>query len=197
MGRLEKMKRLIIEEANKRLLGEEKVIKGGSPIVLGFLRINDLTVDTLSSKGGGTNIKISFMGKGLNEWEVSPKDDNWKKPINFDMSYVVDGSGNVENAKFDQSCGISIINMVINITLKIYEEGGKEYIKLEDLSVEWHPYTNRWNYKFKEEGIDCLTMLEGWIRENLQLDTPKELKTSPDGKDKFYEPGGVIDSRLL
>ena len=29
MGRLEKMKRLIIEEANKRLLGEEKVIKGG------------------------------------------------------------------------------------------------------------------------------------------------------------------------
>ena len=49
MGRLEKMKRLIIEESNKRLLGEEKVVKGSSPIILGFLRIDDLTVDTLSS----------------------------------------------------------------------------------------------------------------------------------------------------
>ena len=196
MGRLEKMKRLIIEESNKRLLGEEKVVKGSSPIILGFLRIDELTVDTLPSKGGGTTIKISFRGDRMLDNYTDTSENDWMKTISFEDSYATPDGGPRTQTVYT-SCDGSGIFMLVSIVLNIYEDGGKEFIKLEDLSVVWKAYPPKSSRYLEKEGIDCLSIFEGMVREGLQLDTPKELKTSPDGKDKFYEPGGVIDNRLL
>ena len=195
MGRLEKMKRLIIEEANKRLLGEENVVKGSSPIVLGFLRIDEVTVDTLPSKDGGTTIKISFRGDRMLDNYTDTSENDWMKAISFEENFPTPDGSRTQTVY--TSCDGSGMMMLVSIVLNIYEEGGKEFIKLEDLSVVWKPYPPRSNRNLEKEGIDCLSIFEGMVREGLQLDTPKELKTSPDGKDKFYEPGGVIDNRLL
>ena len=178
MGRIEKMKRLIIEEANKRLLGEEKVIKGSSPIVLGFLRIDEVTVDRMLDNYTDTS------------------ENDWMETISYEDNFLTPGGGSRTQTVY-ASCDGSELMMLVSIVLNIYEDGGKEFIKLEDLSVVWKPYPPRSNRNLEKEGIDCLSIFEGMVREGLQLDTPKELKTSPDGKDKFYEPGGVIDNRLL
>lgn len=196
MGRIEKMKRLIIEEANKRLLGEEKVVKGSSPIILGFLRIDEVTVDTLTSKGEGTTIKISFRGDRMLDNYTDTSENDWMKTISYEENFLTPDGGSRTQTVYT-SCDGSEMMMLVSIVLNIYEEGGKEFIKLEDLSVVWKPYPPRSNRNLEKEGIDCLSIFEGMVREGLQLDTPKELKTSPDGKDKFYEPGGVIDNRLL
>ncbi len=196
MGRIERMKRLIIEESNKRLLGEEKVVKGSSPIILGFLRIDELTVDTSSSKGGGTTIKISFRGDRMLDNYTDTSENDWMKTISFEDSYPTPDGGPRTQTVYT-SCDGSGIFMLVSIVLNIYEDGGKEFIKLEDLSVVWKAYPPKSSRYLEKEGIDCLSIFEGMVREGLQLDTPKELKTSPDGKDKFYEPGGVIDNRLL
>lgn len=196
MGRIEKMKRLIIEEANKRLLGEEKVVKGSSPIILGFLRIDEVTVDTLTSKGEGTTIKISFRGDRMLDNYTDTSENDWMKTISYEENFLTPDGGSRTQTVYT-SCDGSEMMMLVSIVLNIYEEGGKEFIKLEDLSVVWKPYPPRSNRNLEKEGIDCLSIFESMVREGLQLDTPKELKTSPDGKDKFYEPGGVIDNRLL
>jgi len=199
MGRIEKMKRLIIEEANKRLLGEEKVVKGSSPIILGFLRIDELTVDTLTSKGGGTTIKISFRGDRMLDNYTDTSENDWMKTISFEENFPTPDGGSRTQTVYT-SCDGSEMMMLVSIVLNIYEEGGKEFIKLEDLSVVWKPYPPRSSRNLEKEGIDCLSIFEGMVREGLQLDTPKELKTSDINdiaRDYATKSGEIEGSNIL